>query len=58
MTPFNHPLLIAAKKLAPCLTTGNVAVVKAPEAAPGAVVVLARLPVWKSNLQPDFNVRV
>ena len=43
VTPFNHPLLIAAKKLAPCLATGNVAVVKAPEAAPGAVVVLARL---------------
>ena len=28
ITPGNHPLLIASKKLAPCLATGNVAVVK------------------------------
>lgn len=43
ITPFNHPLLIATKKLAPCLATGNVAVVKAPEKAPGSVYALAEI---------------
>ena len=43
ITPFNHPLLIASKKLAPCLATGNVAVVKAPELAPASVLRLAEI---------------
>ena len=43
ITPFNHPLLIASKNLAPCLATGNVAVVKAPELAPASVLRLAEI---------------
>ena len=43
VTPFNHPLLIAAKKLAPCLATGNTAVVKPSELAPGSVLLLGEI---------------
>jgi len=43
ITPFNHPLLIASKKLAPCLATGNVAVVKPSELAPGSVLLLGEI---------------
>ena len=43
ITPFNHPLLIAAKKLAPCLATGNVAVIKPSELAPGSVLRLGEI---------------
>ena len=42
ITPFNHPLLIAVKKVAVALATGNTVVVKPPEIAPGSVVELAR----------------
>ena len=43
ITPFNHPLLIASKKLAPCLATGNTAVVKPSELAPGSVLLLGEI---------------
>ena len=43
ITPFNHPLLIAIKKVSVCLATGNTCVVKPPEVAPGSVVELARV---------------
>ena len=42
ITPWNHPLLIATKKVSVCLATGNTCVVKPPELAPGSVVELAR----------------
>ena len=44
VTPFNHPLLIASKKLAPCLATGNTAVVKPVEpAARGSIIELGEV---------------
>ena len=42
ITPWNHPLLIATKKVSVALATGNTAVVKAPELAPASVIELAR----------------
>ena len=42
ITPWNHPLLIATKKVAVALATGNTIVVKPPELAPGSVIELAR----------------
>jgi acyl-CoA reductase-like NAD-dependent aldehyde dehydrogenase len=43
LTPWNHPLLIAMKKVAPALATGNSLVVKPSELAPVAVHELARI---------------
>lgn len=43
LTPWNHPLLITAKKLAPALATGNTVVIKPSELAPLTVLELARL---------------
>jgi acyl-CoA reductase-like NAD-dependent aldehyde dehydrogenase len=43
ITPFNHPLLIAVKKLAPALAAGNCVVLKPSEQAPASVVELALL---------------
>jgi len=43
VTPWNHPLLIAAKKMSVCLAAGNTCVVKPPELAPVAVLELARI---------------
>lgn len=42
ITPWNHPLLIATKKVAVALATGNCVVVKPPELAPASVVELAK----------------
>ena len=42
ITPWNHPLLIATKKVSVALATGNTIVVKPPELAPGSVIELAR----------------
>lgn len=42
ITPWNHPLLIAAKKVSVALATGNCVVVKPPELAPASVIELAR----------------
>lgn len=42
ITPWNHPLLIATKKVSVALATGNTIVVKPPELAPASVVELAR----------------
>lgn len=41
--PFNHPLLIAVKKIAPALAAGNCVVVKPSELAPLSVLVFAEL---------------
>ncbi|WPD18534.1 aldehyde dehydrogenase [Thermaerobacter composti] len=43
ITPWNHPLLILTKKLAPALAAGNTVVVKPSEFAPTTAVELAQL---------------
>ncbi|KAI0082397.1 aldehyde dehydrogenase [Panus rudis PR-1116 ss-1] len=43
ITPFNHPLLIAIKKIAPALAAGNSIVVKPSELAPITVLEFAEL---------------
>ena len=43
ITPWNHPLLIALKKIAPALAAGNSVVVKPSELAPVAVLALAHI---------------
>ena len=43
ITPWNHPMLIATKKIAPALACGNAVVVKPSELAPLSVLMLARL---------------
>jgi acyl-CoA reductase-like NAD-dependent aldehyde dehydrogenase len=43
ITPWNHPLLIASKKIAPALACGNTVVVKPSELAPLSVFELGRL---------------
>lgn len=43
ITPWNHPLLIAIKKIAPALAAGNSVVVKPSELAPCCVLDLAAL---------------
>ncbi|KAF9450137.1 aldehyde dehydrogenase [Macrolepiota fuliginosa MF-IS2] len=43
ITPFNHPLLIAIKKIAPALAAGNSVVVKPSELAPITVLEFAEL---------------
>lgn len=42
ITPWNHPLLITMKKVAPALAAGNTVVVKPSELAPVAVLEFAR----------------
>ena len=61
LTPWNHPLLIAMKKVAPALATGNSLVVKPSELAPIAVIELARIcteagvPNGVINVIPGFG---
>ena len=43
ITPFNHPLLITIKKLAPALAAGNAVVVKPSELAPASILALMQL---------------
>ncbi|KAJ3189672.1 hypothetical protein HK101_008773 [Irineochytrium annulatum] len=43
ITPWNHPLLIAVKKIAPALAAGNSVVVKPSEMAPACVIEFARM---------------
>ncbi|KAJ7752756.1 aldehyde dehydrogenase [Mycena maculata] len=43
ITPFNHPLLIAVKKIAPALAAGNSLIVKPSEHAPISVLEFARM---------------
>lgn len=43
LMPWNHPLLITTKKLAPALAAGNTVVIKPSELAPLTVLELARL---------------
>src|SRR5918992_1878673 len=43
LTPFNHPLMILAKSLAPAIATGNTVVVKPSELTPLTTLELARI---------------
>jgi acyl-CoA reductase-like NAD-dependent aldehyde dehydrogenase len=43
ITPWNHPLLIATKKIAPALACGNTSIVKPSELAPLSVIELGRI---------------
>ncbi|KAJ5769781.1 uncharacterized protein N7511_001832 [Penicillium nucicola] len=43
ITPFNHPLLIAVKKLAPALAAGNSVVIKPSELTPLTTLLLAKI---------------
>ncbi|KAI2627620.1 aldehyde dehydrogenase [Hypoxylon sp. NC1633] len=56
ITPFNHPLLIAVKKLAPALAAGNSVVVKPSELTPLTTLLLGK--ILKQAGVPDgvFNV--
>ncbi|KAI1463493.1 aldehyde dehydrogenase [Daldinia caldariorum] len=56
ITPFNHPLLIAVKKLAPALAAGNSVIVKPSELTPLSTLLLGR--ILKEAGVPDgvFNV--
>ncbi|KAI1773836.1 aldehyde dehydrogenase [Hypoxylon cercidicola] len=56
ITPFNHPLLIAVKKLAPALAAGNSVIVKPSELTPLTTLQLG--PILKEAGVPDgvFNV--
>jgi len=51
LTPWNHPLLIASKKIAPALACGNTVVVKPSELAPLSVLELGRLAI-EAGLPP------
>jgi acyl-CoA reductase-like NAD-dependent aldehyde dehydrogenase len=43
LTPFNHPLMILAKSLAPALATGNSVVIKPSETTPLTTIELGRI---------------
>jgi acyl-CoA reductase-like NAD-dependent aldehyde dehydrogenase len=61
ITPWNHPLLIATKKIAPALAAGNTIVLKPSELAPLTVLELGRicqeagLPEGVLNILPGFG---
>lgn len=61
VTPWNHPLLILTKKVAPALAAGNTIVVKPSELAPitplmlGEVLRDAGLPDGACNIVPGFG---
>jgi len=61
ITPWNHPMLIAVKKIAPALATGNSVVVKPSELAPvsvlelGKVCSLGGLPDGVLNIVPGMG---
>ncbi|CAK4027975.1 NAD NADP-dependent betaine aldehyde dehydrogenase [Lecanosticta acicola] len=56
ITPFNHPLLIAVKKIAPALAAGNSVVLKPSELTPLTSLLLG--PIFQQAGLPDgvFNV--
>jgi acyl-CoA reductase-like NAD-dependent aldehyde dehydrogenase len=61
ITPWNHPLLIATKKIAPALAAGNTIVLKPSELAPLSVMEFGRicqeagLPDGVLNIVPGFG---
>ena len=64
ITPWNHPMLIAIKKIAPAIATGNSIVVKPSELAPVSVLELggifseAGLPNGVVNIVPGYGKQV
>ncbi|GFG26241.1 betaine aldehyde dehydrogenase [Aspergillus udagawae] len=56
ITPYNHPLLIATKKIAAALAGGNVAIVKPSELAPLSVLRLGAL--FKEAGLPDGVLQI
>ncbi|KAL4800584.1 aldehyde dehydrogenase family-domain-containing protein [Aspergillus venezuelensis] len=56
ITPYNHPLLIAMKKIAAALATGNVVIVKPSELAPLSVLKLGEL--FKEAGLPDGVLQI
>ncbi|KAJ3580375.1 hypothetical protein NPX13_g187 [Xylaria arbuscula] len=61
ITPFNHPLLIAVKKIAPALAAGNSVIVKPSELTPlttlrlGAIFKTAGIPDGVFNVLPGYG---
>ena len=61
LTPWNHPMLIAIKKIAPAIATGNSVVVKPSELAPvsvleiGALCTRSGLPDGVLNILPGMG---
>jgi len=61
ITPWNHPLLILTKKVAPALAAGNTMVVKPSELAPitplrlGRILAEAGLPAGVYNVVPGYG---
>lgn len=61
ITPFNHPLLIAVKKIAPALAAGNSVIVKPSELTPlttlklGAIFKAAGLPNGVFSVLPGYG---
>jgi len=61
ITPWNHPLLIATKKVAPALAAGNTVVLKPSELAPlsvlefGRICLEAGVPDGVVNIVPGFG---
>ena len=62
ITPWNHPLLIAVKKISPALAAGNSVVVKPSELAPVSVLLFAQLleeagvPSGVVNVLPGYGL--
>src|SRR5918999_4030799 len=56
LTPFNHPLMILAKSLAPALATGNTVVVKPSELTPLTTLELAAIAAEAGIPDGVFNV--
>ncbi|KHN97319.1 betaine aldehyde dehydrogenase [Metarhizium album ARSEF 1941] len=56
ITPFNHPMLIAVKKLAPALAAGNSIVLKPSELTPVTSLLLG--PIFKTAGVPDGVVNI
>ncbi|KAI0973356.1 aldehyde dehydrogenase [Xylaria arbuscula] len=63
ITPFNHPLLIAVKKLAPALAAGNSVIVKPSELTPlttlklGSILKAAGIPDGVFNVLPGYGAQ-
>lgn len=62
ITPFNHPLLIAVKKVAPALAAGNSVILKPSELTPltslmlGKILAEAGIPAGVFSVLPGFGV--
>jgi acyl-CoA reductase-like NAD-dependent aldehyde dehydrogenase len=56
LTPFNHPLMILAKSLAPALATGNTVVIKPSELTPLTTIELGRIATDAGIPEGVFNI--